>query len=68
MRSDLEALLDAMTPLYKARMDALAELPRKLLAHVFEHWAPISLGQLADASHVAKAASRHNCSACNWTA
>lgn len=54
VRSDLEALLDAMTPLYKARMDALAELPRKLLAHVFEHWAPISLGQLADASHVAK--------------
>ncbi|MCK6436387.1 AAA family ATPase [Rivihabitans pingtungensis] len=54
VRSDLEALLDAMTPLYKARMDALAELPRKLLAHVFEHWAPISLGQLADASQVAK--------------
>lgn len=54
VRSDLEALLDAMTPLYKARMDALAELPRKLLAHIFEHWAPISLGQLADASQVAK--------------
>lgn len=54
VRSNLEALLDAMTPLYKARMDALAELPRKLLAHIFEHWAPISLGQLADASQVAK--------------
>ncbi len=54
VRSDLESLLDAMTPLYKARMDALADLPRKLLAHILEHWAPIALGQLADASQVVK--------------
>lgn len=54
VRSDLEALLDAMTPLYKARMDSLADLPRKLLAHTLEHWAPIALGELADASQVAK--------------
>lgn len=54
VRSDLESLLDAMTPLYKARMDALADLPRKLLAHILEHWAPIALGQLADASQVLK--------------
>lgn len=54
VRSDLESLLDAMTPLYKARMDALADLPRKLLAHILEHWAPIALGQLADTSQVAK--------------
>ena len=54
VRSDLETLLDAMTPLYKARMDSLADLPRKLLAHILEHWAPIALGELADASQVAK--------------
>jgi Flp pilus assembly protein TadD/energy-coupling factor transporter ATP-binding protein EcfA2 len=53
VRSDLEALLDNMTPLYKARMDALADLPRKLLAHILEHWAPISIGDLAAASQVA---------------
>jgi len=53
VRSDLEALLDNMTPLYKARMDALADLPRKLLAHILEHWAPISVGELAAASQVA---------------
>ncbi len=54
VRSDLEALLDAMTPLYKARMDSLADLPRKLLAHILEHWAPINLAELAAASQVAK--------------
>lgn len=52
VRSDLEALLDNMTPLYKARMDALADLPRKLFAHILEHWAPISLGELAAVSQV----------------
>jgi tetratricopeptide (TPR) repeat protein len=54
VRSDLEALLDNMTPLYKARLDALADLPRKLLAHILEHWAPISLAQLAQVSQVPK--------------
>ncbi len=54
VRSDLEALLDSMTPLYKARLDALADLPRKLLAHILGHWAPMSLAQLAEASQVAK--------------
>ncbi|MFZ4526368.1 MAG: AAA family ATPase, partial [Chlorobium sp.] len=52
VRSDLEALLDNMTPLYKARMDALADLPRKLFAHILEHWAPISIGELASVSQV----------------
>jgi len=52
VRSDLEALLDNMTPLYKARMESLADLPRKLLAHILEHWAPISVGELAKASQV----------------
>lgn len=54
VRSDLEALLDSMTPLYKARIDALADLPRKLLAHILGHWAPMSLAQLAEASQVPK--------------
>ncbi len=54
VRSDLESLLDNMTPLYKARLDTLADLPRKLLAHILEHWAPITLAQLAQASQVPK--------------
>ncbi len=54
VRSDLEALLDNMTPLYKARLDALADLPRKLLAHILGHWAPMSLAQLAQGSQVPK--------------
>ena len=54
VRSDLESLLDSMTPLYKARLDALADLPRKLLAHILGHWAPMSLAQLAEASQVPK--------------
>jgi Flp pilus assembly protein TadD/energy-coupling factor transporter ATP-binding protein EcfA2 len=52
VRSDLEALLDNMTPLYKARMEALADLPRKLFAHILEHWAPISIGDLSAISQV----------------
>lgn len=52
VRSDLEALLDNMTPLYKARMDSLADLPRKLFAHILEYWAPISVGELASVSQV----------------
>ena len=52
VRSDLEALLDNMTPLYKARIDSLADLPRKLFAHILEHWAPISVGELAVVSQV----------------
>ncbi len=52
VRSDLEALLDNMTPLYKARMDSLADLPRKLFAHILEYWAPISIGELATISQV----------------
>lgn len=50
VRSDLERLLDMMTPLYKARLEALAEQPRKILAHIMESWQPISLGELAKVS------------------
>ena len=47
VHSDLKALLDLMTPLYKARMEQLAEQPRKLLALLMEHWDPIGAGHLA---------------------
>ncbi len=50
VRADIERLLDLLTPLYKARLEALAEQPRKLLAHIMESWQPISLGQLAGVS------------------
>lgn len=50
VRSDLERLLDMMTPLYKARLEALADQQRKLIAHIMEAWQPISLGDLAKVS------------------
>ena len=50
LRSDLERLLDIMTPLYKARLEVLADQPRKVLAHVMEHWAPIAAKSLASAA------------------
>ncbi len=46
VHSDLKALLDLMTPLYKACMEQLAEQPRKLLALLMEHWDPIGAGDL----------------------
>lgn len=54
IRTDLEALLDSMTPLYKARLESLAESPRKLLAHILEYWAPITLAKLAEMSQIVK--------------
>lgn len=36
VHSDLSGLLDMMTPLYKARMENLAEQPRKMLAHLMD--------------------------------
>lgn len=50
VRADLERLLDAITPLYKARLEVLADQPRKVLAHVMESWAPITARDLAIAS------------------
>ena len=50
VRADLERLLDAMTPLYKARLEVLADQPRKVLAHVMENWAPITAKALAKAA------------------
>ena len=53
LHADLKRLLDMLTPLYKARMENLADQPRKLLAHVMEHWAPIAAAELAKASGIA---------------
>ena len=53
VRADLERLLDAMTPLYKARLEVLADQPRKVLAHVMENWAPITAKALAKAAALA---------------
>jgi tetratricopeptide (TPR) repeat protein len=50
VRADLERLLDAMTPLYKARLEVLADQSRKVLAHVMEHWAPVTAKALARAA------------------
>ena len=55
IRQDVERLLDIVTPLYKARIEALADQPRKLLAHILEHWSPITLAELHTASGLAKA-------------
>ena len=54
IHGDLKRLLDVMTPLYKARIEALADQPRKILAHLFEYWGPISLAQLAEISGLEK--------------
>ena len=53
VHSDLRRLLDTMTPLYKARMEALSNQARKLLAHLMEHWAPISARDLGLVSGIA---------------
>ena len=49
-QADLKVLLDLMTPLYKARIEALSDLPRKLFAHLMEHWHPMGLRELSEAS------------------
>jgi predicted ArsR family transcriptional regulator len=52
LHTDLKLLLDLMTPLYKARTENLADQPRKLLAHMMEHWAPVAAAELAEASDI----------------
>ena len=54
VQADLKRLLDNISPLYKARMENLAEQPRKILAHLFEYWAPISLAKLSTVSGLEK--------------
>ena len=48
VRSDLEGLLDRVTPLYKARFEELPELSQKLVDALALHWDPASARQLAD--------------------
>ena len=43
IQSDLKRLLDIMTPLYKARMEALSEQPQKIFAHLMENWHPLGV-------------------------
>ncbi len=46
IHADLKRLLDVMTPLYKARMEALSEQARKILAHLMESWNPVGVREL----------------------
>jgi len=48
VRSDLEGLLDRVTPLYKARVEDLPERGQQLLDALALHWDPASARQLAD--------------------
>ena len=50
VKADLARLLDMMTPLYKAKLEALPDQQRKLLAHIMEYWQPMPMGELAKAS------------------
>lgn len=49
VRSDLEGLLDEVTPLYKARFDELPAQGQQLLDKLALHWDPMSARQAADA-------------------
>lgn len=49
VRSDLEGLLDEVTPLYKARFDELPAQAQQLLDKLALHWNPMTARQAADA-------------------
>jgi len=46
--TDLERLLDQCTPLYKARVEALAPQSQQVVHALAVHWDPVSAGELAD--------------------
>jgi tetratricopeptide (TPR) repeat protein len=48
--ADLENLLDRVTPLYKARIEELAEQQQVLVSAAADHWAPISARGLSEAT------------------
>jgi Flp pilus assembly protein TadD/uncharacterized membrane protein YheB (UPF0754 family) len=52
--TDIRLLLDLVTSQYQyeVRMENLADQPRKLLAHLMEHWAPMAAVDLAKASNI----------------
>ena len=48
VRTDLEGLLDEVTPLYKARFEELPVLSQQLLDKMALYWDPVTARQLAD--------------------
>ena len=55
LRADLERMLDAVTPLYKHRLEALPPQTRKVFAHLMEAWDPVAAGEVARAAHLSTA-------------
>lgn len=51
INDDLEALLDEITPLYKARFEELSTQMQVIVDAIALHWDPINLEQLREASH-----------------
>jgi len=48
--ADLENLLDRVTPLYKARIEELAEQQQVVVSAVADHWAPLTARALSGAT------------------
>jgi len=51
INDDLEALLDEITPLYKARFEELSIQMQVIVDAIALHWDPINIEQLREASH-----------------
>ncbi len=49
---DLEALLDWVTPLYKARFEEMAPQAQMIVSTLATHWEPMSAGQLGTATRL----------------
>jgi hypothetical protein len=52
INDDLEALLDEITPLYKARFEKLSTQMQVIVDAIALHWDPINLEQLRDATRL----------------
>jgi energy-coupling factor transporter ATP-binding protein EcfA2 len=52
VRTDLERLLDHITPLYKARIEALSDQAQKIVDAVAVHWHPITAAETAAAAQI----------------
>jgi DNA-binding MarR family transcriptional regulator len=48
--ADLENLLDRVTPLYKARIEELAEQQQVVVSAVADHWAPVTARGISEAT------------------
>lgn len=53
IQTDLDNLLDIMTPLYQSRMEALSDQSRKVYAYLMDAWEPQTAQQLARACGLA---------------